>query len=157
MNMMAIICGGLLLYILYAIFFPPKWYLAKLKEDDTLKAKREARKYVRDVTKGIAIHATCYERGHTSGILTKRSPQLFIFNGIIRGDFSETIYLKVDQDGMIKEFETDIAAQAAYQDSDYGIVAMTASEGQLRFRDVCPTSVPPRDMFKVRFNFVISS
>jgi hypothetical protein len=148
---------ALILYILYAIFVPPKWYRDKLYEDDALKAKREARKYVRNVVKGMVIHAVQFDRGHTSGILTKRTPQVFIFHGIIRGDFSETLYLRVDQDGNVFEYETDIAANAAIQQTDFGIVAVTASDGQIRFRDVVPTGSSDRDLYKLRFNFLTSS
>ena len=157
MNWATIICGGLFVYILYAVFVPPKWYRKKLDEDDTLKAKREARKYVRDVPKGIAINMVYFERGHTSGILTKRIPQAFIFSGIIRGDFSQTIYLRVDQDGKLYDYETDIVARATYEDSDLGIVAVTVSDGQIRFRDVPPKGINGADMVKVRFNFMTSS
>lgn len=157
MNWMVIACVILVLYIVWAFVVPPKAVRDRFAQEDLLKLKKDARTYVRDVVKGIAINATHYERGHTSGILTKRTPQLFIFNGIIRGDFSETVYMNIDQDGIIKEYETDIAAKAAFKAGDYGIVALTVSEGQIRFRDVCPPGVDARDMFKVRFNFMTSS
>lgn len=157
MNLMVIACIALLLYSAYAILIPPKWYRAKLDEDDALKAKRKARTYVRTAAMMIGIYSVSYERGHTTGIITKRTPQVFVFNGIARGDFSETLYLKVDQDGDITHFETDIAAKAAFIDSDLGIVAVTTSDDLMRFRDIEPPSVTDREMFKVRFTYVTSS
>lgn len=157
MNWMVVACLALLLYIFWAIFVPPKWVRDKFYNDEVLKAKREARKYVRDVVKGMVIQSVFFERGHTSGMLNKRTPQIFVFNGIVRGDFSQTIYFRVDQDGHLYNFDTDLAAQAAYVESDLGIVAVTVSDGQIRFRDIQPKGTNVADMFKVRFNFVTSS
>lgn len=151
--------AGLMLigYILWAVLVPPKWYRDKLNKDDALKAIRASRTYVRDVVKVIGIQSVFFERGHTSGVLNKRAPQVFTFNGIARGDFSQTIYLRVDQDGSLYDYDTDLAAQAAYRESDLGIVAVTVSDSQIRFRDIQPKGVTAEDMFKVRFNFVTGS
>lgn len=157
MNWAVIACIALIIYIVYGIFFPPKWYSAKLDEDAALKAKRDARTYVRNAAMAIGIHSVYYERGRTTGVIRKRTPQVFLFQGIARGDFSETLYLKVDQDGGITHFETDIAAKAAFIDSDIGIVAVTTSDDQIRFRDIDPPSATERDLFKVRFTYVTSS
>lgn len=154
MNVVAYASGALILYILWSILVPPKWYRDKFYQDELLKDKKASRTYVRDVIKGIYIQSVSFERGHTSGIINKRLPQVFSFDGIIRGDFSQTIYLRVDQDGKLYEFDTDLAAKAAYIESDLGIVAITVSDGQIRFRDIQPNGKYQVEMFKVRFNFV---
>lgn len=139
-------------YILYAIFIPPKWWIQqRLAEAAKVTPKRGP---IAPVVMGI--YAIEYDRGYTSGWVKLDDPVFIGFSGIAKGDYSETVYIKVNLDGSILAFKTEAMAKRTWQKNDCGIVAVTSDATGLKFRDIPPHADIGKDMFKVRFDFMVN-
>lgn len=143
--------------IFYMLLVPNKAMRERMRNDLNLADRKTARQYRRKVSEMIGISAISYERGEITGFVTNLTPKVVLFDGIIKGDYSQTLFLTVSSDGQVVVNTTEAEAQSVYQKGDFGIASVTMTDGSIQFRDILPNGVDPKNLLKLRFNFVTGS
>lgn len=154
-----LVVGLLLLYIVYAFVVPPRTVRAKILADiDSKKNKTKwTQTYERVIFNSLCIVGATYERGPIVGVITNIKPHVIKFDKIDKGDFSQTLFVNVNFNGLVQVSEYEIDAQRKHGPGDYGIVSITMSDGRIQCQDILPTVTDPKNLIKLRFNIVVSS
>lgn len=152
-----ILVGLLLLYIIYAIVVPPKAVRAKIMADIEAKKNKAKRTqtYDRVVYNALGIIGADYERGPITGIITNIKPNVIKFDQIDKGDFSQTLFVNINFNGLVQVSEHEIDAQRKHGPGDYGIVSVTMTDGRIQCQDILPDGVDPKNLIKLRLNLGI--
>lgn len=148
---------GVIAYIIYALTVPTKGHIKRLQEERDQQQQRDARKVQRNVSRAIAIASVAYDRGPIHGFVTSVKPASVIFEGIAKGDYSETRFLHVSADGIITHYLTEDEAQAKYTVGDFGLSAVTMTEGLIQFRNIVPKAIDPKNAYNLKFTFSLIS
>lgn len=146
---------SLLAYVIYAFVIPPKWWRDQQIEDERQASRKTARKIEKpSAPRGLIIADINFVRGSTSGFFISSKPQVFLFERVFHGDWTQTIYFVVDGDGKLQPHDTLDLANAAIKPEDLGISACTVAPGMIKFRDVLPKGREEKDLYALNFNFV---
>lgn len=152
-----VVFGLLGLYVMYAIIVPPKAIRERIKADIAKNTKKDSRTYKRKVYDYIAIKSAVYERGPINGYITNLQPRGIAFDQIGKGDFSQTIFVNVNVNGLIQVSDHEVDAQRKHAPGDYGIASITMSDGRIQCQDILPNGVDPKNLIKLRLNIAVSS
>lgn len=145
-----------LLAILWMLFVPSKQLRVQMQKDYELKQKRQNRISERTVHEALGITGIMAHRGESTTFLTDIKPYVVLFAGIAKGFFSDTVFIVVDGDGKVQQFTTEVLAQNAFKKGDYGITALTMSDGIVTTRNVVPDTVHETNSFRLQYNFVLN-
>lgn len=152
-----VITGVLILFIIYSIFVPPKAIRLKMLADieaKKIKAKR-TQTYERVIFNALGIVGADYERGPINGIITNIKPHVIQFDQIDKGDFSQTLFVNINVNGLVQVSEHEADAQRKHGAGDYGIVSITMTDGRIQCQDILPNGVDPKNLIKLRLNLGI--
>lgn len=145
------------LYIIYALVVPTKAvrlrYLAEI-ETKKIKATR-TQTYDRVVFNALGIVGADYERGPINGIITNIKPHVINFDQIDKGDFSQTVFVNINFNGLVQVSDHEVDAQRKHGPGDYGIVSITMTDGRIQCQDILPNGVEEKNLIKLRLNLGI--
>lgn len=147
----------LLAYIAYCLLIPPKAVRDRVLKELTEKGKKTDRQYKRKVFDIVGVSSVSYERGEITGFITSFVPCLITFDNIAKGDYSQTRFLNMDFNGNLHISDSEATAKANYKRGDFGMCSITMSDGTVQFRDILPEGEDPKNLIKLRFNFVVNS
>lgn len=152
-----VISGMLILFIVYSIVIPPKAVREKIMADIEAKKNKAKRTqtYDRVVYDTLGIVGADYERGSINGIITNIKPHVIKFDQIDKGDFSQTLFVNINFNGLVQVSEHEIDAQRKHGPGDYGIVSVTMTDGRIQCQDILPNGVDPKNLIKLRLNLGI--
>lgn len=148
---------ALLGYIVYCLLVPPKAVRDRMLQELTDKEKKTDRQYKRKVFEVVGVSSVSYERDEITGYITSFVPTVIAFENIAKGDYSQTKFLNMDFNGNMHISDSEADAKAKYKRGDFGITSITMSDGTVQFRDILPEGVDPKNLIKLRFNFVVNS
>lgn len=151
-----VLSGLLVVAILWMFFVPSKQLRTQMQKDYELKQKRKNRISERATHEALGITGIMAHRGESTTFLTNIKPYVVLFAGIAKGFFSDTVFIVVNDTGEVKQYATEVLAQNAFKKGDYGITALTMSDGIVTTRNVVPDTVHETNSFRLQYNFVLN-
>lgn len=152
-----LLCGLLAAFILFMFFVPNRRIREERRAVWEIEKRRNPRGNSRTASEVIGIHGIMAHRGESTTFLTDIEAQLVHFIGITKGYFSDTVFLVVTGDGKITQFDNEVLAQNAFKKGDYGITAMTMSDGKLTTRDIVPDVIHEDNAYRLQYSFILQT
>ncbi|ABY63206.1 hypothetical protein ST201phi2-1p381 [Pseudomonas phage 201phi2-1] len=149
---------GLVFLILYMLVVPPKAAREKL----VVQAKRKKRNAENGIVEpktytSIKITGITARRGDSTVYLTALGGNDTItFEGIAKGNYSETAYVLIDGQGQMKQHPTEVLVQNEYRKGDWGILAVTMSPGNVTQRSIVPGVIHESNAFKIELSMHVN-
>jgi len=147
-----------LFLILYMVFVPNAAMREKRAQAAKLKKRREANGIAQPRTfSSIQVTGITARRDQsTIALTTMGADDIIEFEGISKGNYSETVYVVVDGQGNLKKHHTEVLAQGSYRKGDWGILAVTMSPGNVTQRSIVPQVIHESNAFKLELSIVVN-
>lgn len=144
-------------YILFAFLVPTKRSIEAYKNAQVQAQRRVSN--TKPVECLMSINGLAFERGYVTGFVKPSTmhASLIFFEDVYKGAWSQTLFLTVDLTGEVTAYNTEAQAQRSFQKDMLGIVAVTLSKNDIRFRDILPDGVESKNMYSVKFQFGLGS
>lgn len=152
---MEYVCLLLLGYIVWCCIVPPKWYRDRKAADAEKQSKKPA-KFKRAIHRGILIDRVKYQRGPIHGYIVGFQPTMIIFDKLIDGDYSQTVYTRLDFQGRLHQYSTQAQAEESFVNGDFGILAITMTEGRIQFGNILPARMKPETQVLLEVSFMVA-
>lgn len=152
---MEYVCLLLLGYIGWCLVVPTKRQRAQLLANVEQSAKKPA-KFKRAVYRGIVVDSVKYQRGPIHGYIVGFEPTIVVFDKIIDGDYSQTVYTRLDHNGKLHQYPTRAMAEESFVNGDFGILAITMTEGRIQFGNILPERMKPETQVMLELSFMVA-
>jgi hypothetical protein len=152
---MEYVCLLLLAYIVWCCIVPPKWYRDR-KAAHAEKQSKKPPKFKRAVFRGIVVDGIKYHRGPIYGYIVGFKPTPIVFDKLIDGDYSQTVYTRLDFNGTLHQYPTQAQAEGSFVNGDFGILAITMTEGRIQFGNILPARMKPETQVLLEVSFMVA-
>lgn len=152
---MEYVCLLLLGYIVWCFVVPTKRQRERMLANIEKHAKKPA-KFKRAVHRGIIIDRIKYQRGPIHGYILGFEPTIIVFDKIIDGDYSQTVYTRLDFHGKLHQYSSRALAEESFVNGDFGIMAVTMTEGRIQFGNILPARMKPETQVLLEASFMVA-